>query len=282
MEINEAVERFGQGLVGQGASKNTVASYMRHLRLFAQHAKGRLAEEITIVDLSNFLYSVREKTDGTVKNQRTINAIKTALKSFFRSLSLKDNPANDLRIKHVRLERDYITEDEVRTLLAGVTGVRDRTILAVLCFLGLRREEIISLTVGDVQGASVRILGKGGVQRDIPINQAARAYLTKFMAWKKKRHESIKSGAPLFVSRKGNSISATQLYNVVRKSTRAVLGKDLYPHSMRHSFASMLVTKNVSIATIQRLMGHASISMTEVYLHISNELKQQAVEALVW
>jgi integrase/recombinase XerD len=69
-------------------------------------------------------------------------------------------------------------------------------------------------------------------------------------------------------------------YNLVRKWTAKVLGQQLYPHSLRHSFASSLVAKGVSIATIQRLMGHANISETQVYLHISHELKAEAVELL--
>lgn len=280
MNITTAIERFERGLIGQGASKNTISTYMRQLRLLTQHFNGTHVEEITSADLTDFLYAVRLKADGTPKNQRTINSIKTALKSFFKSLALKENPADDLRIKRVRIERDYITEDEVKVLLAGVDHVRDRTILAVLCFLGLRREELVELKVADVQGPSLWIFGKGGVERDIPISKAARSYLDQLFRWKEERGESLDATAPLFVSRKKNPLSESQLYNVVRKWTYVLLEKELYPHALRHSFASMLVAKNVNLATIQRLMGHASITMTEVYLHISNELKVEAVEKL--
>lgn len=281
MNVTQAIQRFERGLVGQGSSKNTIETYMRHLHLLSEHLNGKQVEAITTADLNDFLYTVRLKGDGSSKNQRTMNSIKTALKSLFKSLALKENPALGLRIKRVRIERDYITQDEVGILLAGVQNVRDQTILAVLCFLGLRREEIINLKVRDVQAPAVRIFGKGGVERDIPISKSARSYLDKFMRWKEERGESLTPSAPLFVSRKGNPISAVQLYNVVRKWTYLLLEKELYPHALRHTFASMLVSKNVNIATIQRLMGHASISMTEVYLHISNELKVQAVEALM-
>jgi integrase/recombinase XerD len=281
MHLSEAVQRFEPGLIGQGASKNTISTYKRHLRLLTQHCNGTEAKDVTSADLADFLYAVRLKIDGTPKNQRTMNSIKTALKSFFKSLKLKDNPANDLRIKRVRIERDYITEDEVRILLAGVDNVRDRAIMAVLCFLGLRREELVNLKVGDVQGPALRIFGKGGVERDIPISKGARAYLDQLFRWKEDGGESLDASAPLFVSRKKNPLSDSQLYNVVRKWTYALLEKKLYPHALRHTFASMLVAKNVNLATIQRLMGHASISMTEVYLHISQELKVEAVEKLV-
>ena len=207
MNVTEAIEKFERGLIGNGASKNTIDTYMRHLRQFADHANGKQVEEITPVDLNDFLYAVRLKTDATAKNQRTMNSIKTAIKSFFKSLGLKDNPAHGLRIKRVRIERDYITEDEVRTLLAGVENIRDRAILAMLCFLGLRREELVALNVGDTKGTSVRIFGKGGVERDIPINRVAREYLDQLMSWKKERGESLKPAAPLFVSRKHNPLS---------------------------------------------------------------------------
>jgi integrase/recombinase XerD len=280
MLLNEAIQRFERGLIGQGASKNTVQSYSRHLCRFAAFFQGRQVEELGPSDLNEFLFSVRLKADGTEKTPRTMNAIKTAVKSFFKSLALKDNPAERLRIKKVRIERDYIIQQEVRKLLDGVPGIRDKTIMAVLCLLGLRREEIAGVTVGEIEGPALRILGKGGVERDIPINASAREHLDEFLRWKVKHGESVESSAPLFVSRKGNPLSMNAIYNLVKKWTLRILGKELYPHALRHSFASMLVAKNVNIATIQRLMGHSSISMTEVYLHISNELKEDAVSRL--
>jgi integrase/recombinase XerD len=281
MLVREAIERFERGLVGQGASRNTVSTYKRNLDRFAGTFAEKVAEEITAADLNEFLFSVRLKADGSEKTPRTMNAIKIALKSFFRSLTLKEDPAKKLRIKRVRIERDYLTQDEVRRLIDGIQGIRDRTLIAVLCLLGLRREEVARVTVGEVRGPSLRILGKGGVERDVPINTVAREHLDRFLRWKEKQGESVEPGAPLFVSRKGNRLSANAIYNLVRKWTREILGKELYPHAMRHSFASGLVAKNVHLATIQRLMGHSSISMTEVYLHISNELKAEAVERLV-
>jgi integrase/recombinase XerD len=281
MLVREAVDRFERGLVGQGASKNTVSTYMRHLERFNRLFDAKSVEEVTAADINEFLYQARLKADGTDKAPRTMNSLKTALKSLFNSLSLEDNPTKGLKIKRVRIERDYLTADEVHALLSKVNDDRDRTIIAVFCFLGLRREEIVKLTVGDVKGSSVRILGKGGVERDIPINSTLRQSLVQFLRWKKRHGESVDATAPLFVSRKGNPLSVNAIYNLVRKWTLVALGKELYPHSLRHSFATMLVAKNVNIATIQRLMGHASISMTEVYLHISNELKTDAVERLV-
>ena len=81
MNVTQAIEKFERGLISQGSSKNTISTYMRHLRQFAEHVNGKQVEEITPVDLNDLLYAVREKADGTVKNQRTINSIKTALKS---------------------------------------------------------------------------------------------------------------------------------------------------------------------------------------------------------
>ncbi len=280
MLVREAMERFERGLIGQGASKNTVGTYKRYLKKFTAAFGDKEAEGFSTADLSDFLYSVRLKEDGTEKSPRTMNSIKTALKSFFRSLSLKEDPSKRIRIKRVRIERDYITADEVRELITGISSIRDRMLVAMLCLLGLRREEAARVTVGDVRGPAIRILGKGGVERDIPINTTARKLLNRFLHWKEKHGESVESTAALFVSRKGNPLSMNAIYNLVRKWTREILGKELYPHSLRHTFATMLVAKNVNIATIQRLMGHASISMTEVYLHISNELKEDAVSRI--
>jgi integrase len=131
-----------------------------------------------------------------------MNAVKTVLKSFFRSVPLKEDLAKKLRIKRVRIERDYITEEEVRRVIDGIQGIRDRTLIAVLCLLGLRREEVARVTVGHVRGPSLRILGKGGVERDIPINATAREHLDRFLRWKERQGEPVVPETPLFVSRK--------------------------------------------------------------------------------
>lgn len=280
MLVREAMKKFERARVAQGASRNTVATYKRNLDPFVRKFGDRDVEMITTSDLNDFLFSVRLKADGREKTPGTMNAIKTAVRSFFKSLPLREDPAKAIRIKRVRIERDYITEDEVRQLLAGIPVIRDKTLVAVLCLLGLRREEVAKMTVGDARGASFRIFGKGGVERDIPINATARRHLERFLEWKEDHGESVEPSAPLFVSRKGNPLSPNAIYNLVRKWTREVLGKALYPHAMRHSFASALVANSVHLATIQRLMGHSSITMTEVYLHISKELKVEAVERL--
>jgi len=281
MKLGEAITRFERALIGQGSSKNTVKTYMAHLKDLAEAIGDKEVEEITSGDLNEFLYSHRLKSNGDQKSQRTINGVKIALKSLFRFLELKENPTQRIKIKRVRIERDYISQEEVRELLTAVPVVRDQTILAVSCLLGLRREETAGLTVGDLRGQkSLRILGKGGMERDIPINNTARMQLEKFFQWKEKHGESLDPSAPLFVSRKGNKLSANAIYNLVRKWTLKVLHKELYPHALRHTFATMLVNKNVNLATVQRLMGHAHLAMTEPYIHISNELRERAVEEL--
>ena len=281
MLLKDAIDEFERGLVGQGYSKNSVATYMRHLAHLSEQIGDKDIDEVRRADLTDFLFNVRLKADGTEKNMRTINSIKTAVKSLFRSLDLDRNPADRMRIKRVRIERDYLTEHEVKTLLSGITDTRDHTILAVLCFVGLRRSELVDLTVGEVASRDeLTIHGKGGVERSVPINRYLRGVLDSFLLWKEERGESLEVKAPLFVSRKGNAVSPHAVYNLVRKWSEKALGRECHPHTMRHSFASMLVAKNVNLATIQRLMGHTSIAMTETYLHISNELRVDAVERL--
>ncbi len=281
MLLKDAITEFERGLVGQGYSTSSVKTYMRHLVHLSNHYGDTPVEEIRRADLNDFLYRVRHRIDGAPKSQRTINSIKTAVKSLFRSLDLDRNPADRMRIKRVRIERDYLTEPEVKTLLSGTTDTRDHTILAVLCFVGLRRSELVDLKVGEVvDHDELTIFGKGNVERSVPINRYLRGVLDAFLKWKADKGESVESEAPLFVSRKGNPVSAHAVYNLVQKWTEKSFGRKCHPHTMRHSFASMLVAKNVNLATIQRLMGHTSIAMTETYLHISNELRVDAVERL--
>ena len=99
MLVREAMERFERGLVGQGASVNTVATYKRNLERFVEAFDGKEVERITTPDLNEHLFSARLKADGSEKTPRTMNALKTALRSFFKSLGLKEDPAKAIRIK---------------------------------------------------------------------------------------------------------------------------------------------------------------------------------------
>jgi site-specific recombinase XerD len=102
MLVREAVEKFERGLIGQGASKNTVATYMRHLEVFSRFFDGKHVEKVTAGDINEFLYQARLKADGTEKAPRTMNSLKTALKSLFNSLPLDDNPT---KVRHLEIGR---------------------------------------------------------------------------------------------------------------------------------------------------------------------------------
>ncbi len=130
MLLKDAILEFERGLIGQGFSSNSVTTYMRHLRRLANMLGEKNIGEIRYADLTNFLFSVRLKEDGSLKSTSTLNSIKTAVRSLFRSLDLDRNPAARIVLKQVRLELDYLTELEIRTLMSGTCTERDHLILA--------------------------------------------------------------------------------------------------------------------------------------------------------
>ncbi len=118
--------RVERRLVGQGASANTVTTHLRHLEGFKRVFDGKAVSEISTADINEFLFKARPKVDGSEETPRTMNSIETALKASFKSFPLQDNPTKQLKVERVRIERDYLAEDEVRESLAGVDNVRPR------------------------------------------------------------------------------------------------------------------------------------------------------------
>ena len=292
---------FTHRLLGQlGASPHTVAAYRDTFRLLLQFAAQRLGrapcrlrlEDLNVAFLEQFLDYLQRDRGNTA---RTRNTRLAALRAFFRYVSFTE-PSHALDCqrllaipskRHERRPVAFLVDAEVRALVEAPErtrwiGRRDRTLLLLAAQTGLRNSEIRSLRRRDVQlgtGAHVRCTGKGRKTRCTPL----RADVAEAMAaWMPEL--ASPPDTPVFPSSRGGPLSEDALQRLVarhaaaaRQACASLQGKEVTPHTLRHSAAMDLLRRGVDLTVIALWMGHESTETTQVYLHADMDLKERAL-----
>jgi site-specific recombinase XerD len=268
----------------RGLMPRTIAAYEASLKGFHGYVQFRLAgrgpDQLSardILDYVEYLRSERHNGPAAVNRQVTI------LKNYYRALvamAQLEPDANPMahfpKIKAAPSKLPtFLSEEETRALLAQprpdtVLGIRDRAILTLLYGTGIRATECATLKEEDVDLAdmTVRVLGKGGYERVLPLNPAVARVLSQYREVRGK----VMPTTPFFRSRKGAGMSRFAIYQRVRRAAQhARIGRRVSPHRLRHTFATHLVKHGVQLVTIRDLLGHHCISSTQIYLHTTAE-----------
>jgi len=270
-----------------GLAKNTLESYRRDLRLFAEwlEKQGRASLlAATEADLSGyFAWRYLRGTKRRIRSS-TQARLHSSLKRFYRFLvrgrrveidpTLKLDPPK----KPPRFPRT-LSEADVEALLAQPDpetplGLRDRAMLEVLYASGLRVSELTRLKLAEVSldMGVVRIFGKGSKERLVPLGEEALAWLSRYSkdarpALLKKRTSDF-----VFVTGRGGPMTRQAFWRLLkRRAASAVPGKSLSPHTLRHAFATHLLNHGADLRVVQLLLGHADISTTQIYTHVARE-----------
>jgi len=292
---------FTERLMHQrNASQHTIASYRDTFRLlltFAQENLGKLSDRLQIQDLDapfvgRFLEHLEKDRNNTAQSR---NIRLAAIHSFFRYVALQEPAASAItqRVlaipgkRHATKPVDFLTQPEIAALLASPDqstwrGRRDHAVLLVATQTGLRVSELIGLRCQDLMlgtGAHVRCLGKGRRERCTPL----RSEVVKVLRiWVKERNGQ--AADPLFPSAQGRPLSRDAVEDLLakhvvtaRESCPSLKRKRVSPHVLRHSLAMTLLHHGIDRSVIALWLGHASMETTEVYLHASLEIKEQAL-----
>jgi len=281
-----AIARFLQYLrVERNASELTVKSYGEDLdtlvEYLAESSGGDVPSpgQVTVLDLRGFVAALHEA--GYAK--ATIARRLASLRSFFRFGQregwTKGNPAKPLRNpRRSRTLPHFLSTDELGRLLqapdpASPMGLRDRAILETCYSAGLRVSEVVGLCDGDVDfaGCLLRVRGKGRRERLAPVGTYATGALKHWMKVRK-LHAAEPTGpaAPLFVNRFGRRLNVRSIGRMLEKYLRETgLDRRTTPHSLRHSFATHLLDRGADIRSVQELLGHKSLTTTQIYTHVT-------------
>ena len=263
-------------------SQNTVASYYSDVEKFLKFYDGRL-EDASVADVEEYLQS----REGL--SERSQARVLSSLRSFFDWLVmekvLKDNPCD--RVDGPKIGRylpNVLSEEEVAALIdsvevSGWQGLRDRAILEVLYGCGLRVSEAVGLKISCLyfKEGFIRVIGKGNKERLVPIGDVAIAAVEEYLEARRVPADSESSDV-LFLNRFGRSLSRVSMFTMIKAQALAAgIRKEISPHTFRHSFATHLLEHGADLRIVQEMLGHESISTTEIYTHIDSSTWQKEI-----
>ncbi len=260
-----------------GLSKNTLASYRRDLEQFALFLKKTPLEKAREEDLFSFLASRKGKATSAA---RMLSSLKRFYGWCLRERKVKADPTLKLDPpRRVPRFPKTLSETDVEALLAAPDagtplGMRDRTMFEVLYASGLRVSELVGLKLFEVnlEAGVLRVLGKGSKERLVPLGEEAVDWVRRYL--KNDRDEILKRRTSdyLFVTGRGGRMTRQAFWqNIKRYGARALPGKPLSPHTLRHAFATHLINHGADLRVVQMLLGHADISTTQIYTHVARE-----------
>jgi integrase/recombinase XerD len=273
--------------VERGLAANTLGAYRRDLERYLQHLESlglRRPDEVREEHVSAFLAAIRTGEDGGAPLVATSAArAVVAVRGFHRFLHLEGtaaaDPATQVRPPTTpqRLPK-AMSVTEVERLLeaagpdAGSTGLRDRALLEVLYASGARISEAVGLDVDDLdrEAALVRLHGKGGKERIVPLGSYAASALDAYLVRQRPALAARAGGAALFLNTRGGRLSRQSAWAVLQGAARrAGLETHVSPHTLRHSFATHLLEGGADVRVVQELLGHASVTTTQIYTRVT-------------
>jgi integrase/recombinase XerC len=286
--LDQQIDAFAQYLADERrSSPGTVETYIRDLLSFRDWVRAEGlpvdARQLDIVALRGFLSSLFRMNQASTMKKK-VSAIRSFFKFLLKRQIIQQNPASGLRSPKVPkgLPR-FLTVDQAFRVMeappqedkrAKSLRARDCALLETLYGTGVRVGELASMNVDDCDftEASVRVLGKGGKERVVPLGKSALDALQVYLRERLGMLAKAKEGEPdaLWLARGGRRLSVRQVQNIVRRHGTHGAGRgDLHPHAMRHSCATHLLDAGADLRSIQELLGHSSLSTTQRYTHVS-------------
>ncbi|WP_417939807.1 site-specific tyrosine recombinase XerD [Flavobacterium sp. RS13.1] len=276
--------------IERGLTKNTIENYsfdIERLCLFLEASKIEVSP-IKISDeiVQQFIYSVSKEV-----NPRSQARIISGLKSFFNYLVFEDyrndNPMELIETpKTGRKLPDTLSVEEIDKLIAAIDlssneGERNRAMLETLYGCGLRVSELISLKISDLffEEGFIKITGKGNKERFVPIGDLTQKYITIYQK-EIRSHLNIKKGHEdtLFLNRRGSQLTRAMVFTIIKDlAVKTGLNKNISPHTLRHSFATHLLENGADLRSIQLMLGHESITTTEIYVHLDRSFLKEVM-----
>jgi integrase/recombinase XerD len=267
--------------------ENTITSYQRDLKKFRDYLEKKpgigflqISKE-QVLDFLKFLY----KSQNEVSVSRILSAIRGFYKFLIRHQVLNENPWSS--VKNPRTGKkvlDVLDISEVDIFLESIpvskpSDLRDRAMFEILYGCGLRVSEITSLRLGDIDREQrvLRFIGKGDKERIVPIGDTALGYLDRYLTSGRGKLEKEVKTDHLFLNVRGNSLTRKGFWKIMKKyAKKSGIEKNIYPHMFRHSFATHLLQRGADLITVQKLLGHSSISTTEIYTSLSKDYLKDA------
>ena len=278
--------------IERGLSKNTIENYgfdIERLCLFLETNQIEVSPlKINEETIQQFIYAVAKEV-----NPRSQARIISGLKSFFNYLVFEDyrndNPLELIETpKTGRKLPDTLSVQEIDALIAAIDlssneGERNRAMLETLYGCGLRVSELVSLKISDLffEEGFIKITGKGNKERFVPIGKLTQKYMQIYQK-EVRVNLTIKKGHEdtLFLNRRGNQLTRAMIFTIIKDlAVKINLHKSISPHTLRHSFATHLLENGADLRSIQLMLGHESITTTEIYVHLDRSFLKEVMHS---
>jgi integrase/recombinase XerD len=272
-------------------SENTTEAYLRDVSKLVRYLEAEKLPlspgQIELKHLEGFVKTIHELGFDAQSQARIISG----LRSFFKYLLMEDvvqnNPTELLTSpKQARKLPDTLSVEEVVALISSIDlstpeGMRNRAMLETLYSSGLRVSELVNLRISDLflDVGFIKVIGKGDKERLVPIGSQAIKYI-KMYRETVRIHTNVNKGMEdvLFLSKRGNKLSRVSVFYLIKDCAKKVgIQKIISPHTFRHSFATHLIEGGADLRAVQEMLGHASITTTEIYTHLDRDYLRSTI-----
>ena len=263
-------------------SKNTIVSYQRDLEKYRFFLNSSKIKEILNVSNDQILYFLEflYKTQSSSSVSRILSTLRTFYKYLVRDGKIQKNPFSS--IKNPKMPKkilEVLNEQEVKKFLESIPSstyleLRDKAMFELLYACGIRVSEIVDLKLADIDfdEGLIRFIGKGNKERITPVGNSAKDCLGKYIRAARYNLERERKSENVFLNRNGQKLTRQGFWKILKKyAGKANVSKNLYPHLFRHSYATHMLERGADLRIVQELLGHSSISTTQIYTNINKK-----------
>jgi integrase/recombinase XerD len=275
--------------IEKGLAENSIFAYQKDVDKLFQYATSihKNAEDITYNDLKHFIATLYDLGLSARSQARIISGVKQFYGFLLLENVIQDDPSELLEQPKIGLKLpEVLTIEEIDALIAAVDltkmeGHRNRAILETLYSCGMRVSELINLRFSDLyfDEGFVRVIGKGNKERLVPVSPQVQKEIQIYNDHIR-RHQEIKKGNEniVFLNRRGAQLTRVMIFTIIKQLAEAIdLKKNISPHTFRHSFATHLIEGGANLRAIQEMLGHESITTTEIYTHLDQRFLRDAI-----
>ena len=275
--------------IERSLSANSVDAYIRDVQQLALFAENKKKTEIQIEksDLSEFVAAISKSGKAARSQARIISGIKAFFKYLIMEDYIKADPTELLEAPKIGMKLpDTLSVEEIDKLISAIDlsteqGERNRAMLEILYSCGLRVSELITLKLSNISFTEgfIKVVGKGNKERLAPIGSTALKYLNIYLN-EVRNHQTIQKGHEdiVFLNRRGKQLTRVMIFTIIKQLAEKIsLKKKISPHTFRHSFATHLIQGGADLRAVQEMLGHESITTTEIYTHLDKEYLKEAI-----
>lgn len=277
--------------IEKSLSENSILAYIRDYEKLTQFLEYIGSEkkptEITLRDLQEMIRWISEMGIAARSQARIISGIRNFFEYLVIEDEIKQDPTELLELPKIGKKLpEVLDKEEIDALLDAVDlskneGHRNRAMLETLYSCGLRVSELVNLKITNIyfEEGFIRVIGKGNKERLVPVSATVEKEINLYKNFTR-IHQEIQPGHEdiLFLNRRGAKLTRIMIYTIIQQLAQKIrLRKSISPHTFRHSFATHLVEGGANLRAIQEMLGHESISTTEIYTHLSNDLLREAI-----